>query len=287
LARPAHPHLISDKFQTMIAIDEPARPARALRLGAPNWIGTWTLIGKEVRRFLKVWTQTIGGPICSALLFLGIFLVAVGPSAPVVSELAFVTFMAPGLIMMTMVQNAFANSSSSLMISKVQGNIVDVLMPPLTPLEMMAGYVGGGLVRSLALGLALGLIMWPIAHFAVHDLFFLVLHAIGASVLLALLGIIAAIIADKIDHLAAFTNFVVTPLAFLSGTFYSIHRLPEWLQLLCQLNPIFYLIDGFRYGLTGHADGYLWVGALVIYTLVGVLGFVCHRMIRTGYKLKP
>ena len=272
----------------MIAIEPTAapRPRRGF-LGDTNWIGTWTLIEKEIRRFLKVWTQTLAGPICSALLFLGIFVVAVGPSAPVISDLPFVTFMAPGLMMMTIVQNAFANSSSSLMISKIQGNIVDVLMPPLTPLEMITGYVGGGLARGLVLGLALGLILWPIAHFHVHDFGFLILHMVGASVLLSILGLIAAIIAEKIDHLAAFTNFVVTPLAFLSGTFYSIHRLPDWLQTLCQVNPIFYMIDGFRYGLTGHADGHLWVGALVVYGLIAVLGLICHRMIRTGYKLKP
>lgn len=271
----------------MIAMDDTRRPATLSEAGGgPNWIGTWTLIEKEVRRFLKVWTQTLAGPVCSALLFLGIFVVAIGPSAPVISDLPFVTFMAPGLMMMTMVQNAFANSSSSLMISKVQGNIVDVLMPPLTPFELIIGYVGGGLARGLGLGLVLGLILWPIANLAVHDLGFLVLHAVGASVLLAILGLIAAVIAEKIDHLAAFTNFVVTPLAFLSGTFYSIHRLPEWVQLLCQINPIFYMIDGFRYGLTGHADGHLWVGAVVVYGLIAVLGFICHTMLKRGYKLK-
>jgi ABC-2 type transport system permease protein len=260
---------------------------RARELGPVNWLGIATLAEKEVRRFLKVWTQTLAGPVCAALLFLGIFVAAVGASLPTVSGLAFVTFMAPGLIMMTVVQNAFANTSSSLMIAKVQGNIVDLLMPPLTPAELLLGYLGGGLARGLVLGLVLGLILLPIAHYQVHDLGLLLLHVVGGSLLMSLLGLIAGIIADKIDHLAAFTNFVVTPLAFLSGTFYSIHRLPEWLQLFCQLNPIFYLIDGFRYGLTGHADGVLWVGALVVWGLVALLWLVCHRMLRTGYKLKP
>ncbi|MGD9537289.1 MAG: ABC transporter permease [Alphaproteobacteria bacterium] len=268
-------------------MEQPLTIPGAREMGAVNWLGVWTLFEKEVRRFLKVWTQTILAPMATALVFLGVFAVAIGPTQPATGDLGFLTFMGPGLIMMTMVQNAFANTSSSLMIAKIQGNIVDILMPPLKPGELLAGLVGGGLVRSLTVGLLLSLIMLPISHFHVHDLGYLVLHAFGAGVILSLVGLLTAIVAEKFDHLAAITNFVVTPAALLSGTFYSIERLPEWLQLVCQLNPIFYLMDGFRYGLTGHADGYLWVGIIVVLGLAAVLWLAAHWMLRTGYKLKP
>jgi ABC-2 type transport system permease protein len=268
-------------------MDQPLTIARARAMGAVNWLGTWTLFEKEVRRFLKVWTQTILAPMATALVFLGIFAAAIGPTQPATGGLDFLTFMGPGLIMMTMVQNAFANTSSSLMIAKIQGNIVDILMPPLKPGELLIGLVGGGLLRSLVVGLLLALVMLPISHYEVAHLGYLVLHALGVGVILSLVGLIAAIVAEKFDHLAAITNFVVTPAALLSGTFYSIERLPDWLQLVCQLNPIFYMIDGFRYGLTGHADGHLWIGIVVVLALVAALWSAAHWMLKTGYKLKP
>jgi ABC-2 type transport system permease protein len=194
--------------------------------------------------------------------------------------------MAPGLIMMAILQNSFANTSSSLMISKVQGNIVDVLMPPFTANELLIGVAAGGVSRGLAVGLTLGLVMLAFVPLGVHDFGMLLFHAVGASLLLSLIGIATAIWAEKFDQLAAITNFVVTPLAFLSGTFYSIERLPDALQVASQFNPFFYLIDGFRYGFIGHADGSLAVGAGVVIGANLALWLLCHRILSTGYRLK-
>jgi ABC-2 type transport system permease protein len=195
-------------------------------------------------------------------------------------------FMAPGLIVMAMMQNAFANTSASLMISKVQGNVVDVLMPPLSPSELLIGFAMGGVSRGLVVALVLSLVILPFVDLEVHHIGFLLFHAIGASLLLSLLGLLTAIWAEKFDQLAAVTNFVITPLAFLSGTFYSIERLPEPLLTASKYNPFFYLIDGFRYGMIGHADGSLAVGASVVIGCVVVMWLICLKILTKGYRLK-
>jgi ABC-2 type transport system permease protein len=194
--------------------------------------------------------------------------------------------MAPGLIVMAMMQNAFANTSASLMISKVQGNVVDVLMPPLSPSELLIGFAMGGVSRGLVVALVLSLVILPFVDLEVHHIGFLLFHAIGASLLLSLLGLLTAIWAEKFDQLAAVTNFVITPLAFLSGTFYSIERLPEPLLTASKYNPFFYLIDGFRYGMIGHADGSLAVGASVVIGCVVVMWLICLKILTKGYRLK-
>ena len=255
-------------------------------IGAVNWLGLWTLYMKEVRRFLNVFTQTLLAPMITTLLFLAIFTLALGRAVQQVGGVSFAEFLAPGLIMMAMVQNAFANTSSTIVISKVQGNIVDVLMPPLTAWEFTAGVVGGGLTRGLLVGLVVGCGMWVFVPLSIHAPLLILFHAVGASLMLALLGMIGGIWAEKFDHIAAVTNFVITPFSFLSGTFYSIERLPESWHAVALLNPFFYMIDGFRYGFIGHADGSLWVGLAVV---AGVnLGLWClaHRMVATGYRLK-
>ena len=255
-------------------------------IGWVNWRGLWTLYLREVRRFLNVYTQTLVAPVITALLFLAIFVLALGRQLSGLGGVTFAEFLMPGLAMMAIMQNAFANTSSSLVIAKVQGNIVDILMPPLSPGELTLGMAGGGLSRGLLVGLTVSLAMAPFVPIGLHDPLLVVFHAVNASLMLALLGMAGGIWSEKFDHIAAVTNFVVTPMTFLSGTFYSIERLPENWQFVALLNPFFYLIDGFRYGFIGHADGSLAVGAAVVLATNAGLFLLVYRMIATGYRLK-
>jgi ABC-2 type transport system permease protein len=188
--------------------------------------------------------------------------------------------------MMAMAQNAFANTSSSIVISKVQGNIVDVLMPPLSPAELTLGYALGGATRGLVVGMVVALAMWAVVPVRIHVLSYVLFHAGAASLLLSLLGLAGGIWSEKFDHIAAVTNFVVTPLSFLSGTFYSVERLPESWRFIAHFNPFFYMIDGFRYGFVGHADGSLATGLVVLTLANAALLWLCHAMFASGYKLK-
>jgi ABC-2 type transport system permease protein len=261
-------------------------PPRLRRFGAVNWLGLWTLYTREVRRFLKVSMQTVGAPVVTTLLFLAIFLLALGGQQRRVAGIPYVEFLAPGLIMMAMAQNAFANTSSSLMIAKVQGNIVDVLMPPLSPFELTWGFALGGVTRGLVVGLVVAAAMALATPLHLPHPAFAVFHAVAASLFLSVLGMLGGIWADKFDHIAAVTNFVVTPLSFLSGTFYSVERLPGSWHLLAHANPFFYMIDGFRYGFIGHADGSLAAGIAMMIGINTFLLLLCHRMVARGYKLK-
>ena len=255
-------------------------------MGAVNWIGLWTLYLREVRRFVKVYTQTLMAPVVTTLLFLAVFTLALGGTVRTVAGIPFMEFLAPGLIVMSIVQNAFANTSSSIMISKIQGNIIDTLMPPFTAHELTFGFAMGGATRGVAVGIVVGLCMTPFVTLEVQHPGFIVYHAVMASVMLSLLGTIGGIWSEKFDHIAAVTNFVVTPLSFLSGTFYSIQRLPEAVQIAAHFNPFFYLIDGFRYGMIGHADGSLAVGAAVVLGCVFVMWLICLKILTKGYRLK-
>jgi ABC-2 type transport system permease protein len=263
----------------------PAAPAPRV-IGLVNWIGVWTLYSKEVRRFIKVSTQTILAPVVTVLLFLAIFSLALGRSGSQVAGMPFEEFLAPGLIVMAMIQNAFANTSSSMMISKIQGNIVDMLMPPLSPGELTFGYAVAGATRGIVVGVVTGVVLWLFVGFGIHHVGFVLFHAAAASLMLALLGLMGAIWADKFDHIAAVTNFVITPLSFLSGTFDSIDRLPGAWHLVAHLNPFFYMIDGFRYGVTGHADSDPLLGVVVLVVINVVLWGCCHLMFKRGYKLR-
>jgi len=262
------------------------------RFGAVNWIGFWTLYKKEVRRFLKVAFQTVCAPVISTLLFLMVFLVALGQERDSVNGLPYVVFLAPGLVMMAILNNAFANSSSSLVISKVQGNVVDFLMPPLSAAELTGGFVLGAATRGLAVGAVTAATIAAVMAWAnepmslAHPLVALYFAA-AASILLGILGVIAGVWAEKFDQLAAVTNFVITPMSFLSGTFYSIRNLPEAFYAASQWNPIFYLIDGLRFGFTGVADSDVGRGAAFVFALNVVLLYACYRMFKSGYKLKP
>lgn len=251
-----------------------------------NWIGLWTLYSREVRRFGKVYTQTVIAPVVTTLLFLAVFALALGQGRPDVHGVPFMEFLAPGLIMMAILQNAFANTSSSIVIAKVQGNIVDTLMPPLSAHELTFGIALGGATRGVVVGAAVAAAMAFFVPLHLHHLGYIVFHAAAAALMLSLLGCIGGIWSDKFDHIAAVTNFVVTPLSFLSGTFYSLERLPPLFQTVAHLNPFFYAIDGFRYGFLGHSDVMPILGVTVMAATDAVLWWVCYRMFATGYKLK-
>ena len=258
------------------------------RIGAVNWVGLRTHYNKEVWRFMKVWTQTVAAPAVTTLLFMAIFALALGGAGRIVGDTPFQQFLAPGLMMMAIIQNAFANTTSSILISKVQGNIIDVLMPPLSPGELTIGYTLGGITRGVAVGLAVGAAFWlaPTVTVSIAHLWAVVYFAVSAAAMLSLVGILTGVWAAKFDHAAAITNFVVVPLSLLSGTFYSIERLTESWQLVSQFNPFFYMIDGFRYGFIGIADGNLLIGVAVTLLLNIGLWIWVHMVFKTGYKLK-
>ncbi|TWB22563.1 ABC-2 type transport system permease protein [Nitrospirillum amazonense] len=255
-------------------------------LGAINWVGFTTLTKREIRRFLKVWVQTIAAPVVTTLLFYSVFALALGGVVRMVGDVPFLRFLGPGLIMMGMAQNAFANTSSSVLVSKVQGNIVDVLMPPLSPFEFVSAFVTGGVVRGLMVGVVTWVVIQLVVPLGLHAPLYVLFHAVMASMLLSLLGLIGGIWADKFDHMAAITNFVITPLSFLSGTFYTLDSAPRFFHTVAHVNPFFYFIDGFRYGFIGRTDGTLGTGIAVMLGINLVLWLVALRMVSTGYKLK-
>lgn len=257
------------------------------RIGRVNWLGVWTLYCKEVQRFLKVVLQTVLAPAVTAVLFFTIFTLAFVGASRTVGDIPFAQFLVPGLIMMAIVQNSFANTSSSLLIGKVQGNIVDVLMPPLSPGELTIAFALGGLSRGLLVAVSVAVPLYPFVEITLHHPLIAVYFAVMASLLLSFIGMLGGIWADKFDHMAAVTNFVIMPLSFLSGTFYSIQRLPELWQQISQFNPFFYMIDGFRYAFIDHADGSIALGMAVLLGLNILLGLTCLWVFRRGYRLKP
>ncbi len=256
------------------------------RFGRVNWLGLGTLAKREVLRFLAVWTQTLLAPLVTAGLFLLIFSIAIGPSRGAVMGVPFLTFLIPGIMMMTVIQNAFANTSSSIVISKVQGNIVDTLMPPLSPMELVLGYLAGAVARGLCVAVAITIALALVLGQGVaHPLWALTFVLLGGAMMGAV-GIVAGIFANKFDQMAAITNFIVTPLAFLSGTFYSVEALPESLQSFTRVNPIFYLIDGTRYGMIGVSDSAPVAGLMVVSAVTAALMATAYAMLKTGYRLK-
>ncbi|GJL85368.1 MAG: transport permease protein [Micavibrio sp.] len=251
-----------------------------------NRVGLYTLIHKEVGRFMSVYLQTLAAPVITTLLFYTIFALAFGGLTRTIGGVSFMEFLAPGLIMMTMVQNAFANSSSSIVIAKMQGNIVDVLMPPLSAGELYTGYILGSVIRGLAVGLVTALVMALFVPIHIHSFAVVIIFAVLGNMLLGSLGIAAGIWAEKFDHVATVTNFIITPLTFLSGTFYSVEQLPGLWRVVADYNPFFYMIDGFRAGFIGHADSNIVVGIAILVAINVVLMALCLWMIRTGYKIK-
>ena len=265
-----------------IAVTPPAPRA----YNGANWEGLRTLYLREVRRFWKVGTQTLAAPVVTALLYMLVFVVAVQGARPPVEGVVFATFVAPGLIMMQILSNAFSNSSSSLLQAKMNGLIGDFIMPPLTPIEQVAGFVLGAATRGVAVGAVTALAVLPFAHLAVAHLWAILYFSLAASLIMGMLGLMAAIWSVKFDHIAAVGNFVVMPMTFLSGTFYLVARLPEPFRTASKFNPFFYLISGFRYGFIGQIDGSLAIGVAYSAVLMALLGAVCLWMFATGYRMK-
>jgi ABC-2 type transport system permease protein len=251
-----------------------------------NLVGLWTLYLKEVRRFLKVFTQTLLAPVITTLVFLAIFALALGRTDRMIGDIPFLEFLAPGLVMMAIVQNAFANTSSSIMIAKIQGNIVDYLMPPLSSRELLFGLAMGGVTRGMLVGAAVFVAMTPFVDMSLEHPLLFVFAVLAASLMLSLLGLLGALWAEKFDHIAAVTNFVITPLSFLSGTFYSITALPEPFHAVALANPFFYMIDLIRFAVTGHHDGPVGVGIVVLVCADLALWLFALHLLRIGYKLK-
>ena len=253
-----------------------------------NWGGLKTLYVKEVRRFFKVQLQTIWAPAMTTLLFLVIFTVALGRSGRLVMGAPFADFLAPGLIVMGMIQNAFANSSFSLLVGKIQGTIVDYLMPPLSNGELIAGLIGASVTRAFLVGGAVWAVMlfWPGVHVAPLHLWAILWFGLMGATMLAFLGLITSIWAEKFDHAAAVSNFVVAPLALLSGTFYSIEQLSPAFRAVSHANPFFYVISGFRYGFLGAADSPVAFGALLLLAINMGLCALCYALLRSGWKIK-
>ena len=278
---------MSLREQTKTLLEPQAPPPYAeRRIGRVNWRGLYTLYLKEIWRFWKVITQTVLAPAVTTLLFMAIFTLAIGNRGRVAADIPFESFLAPGLIVMAILQNAFANTSSSIMIAKVQGNIVDVLMPPLSAGELTFAYAMGGVTRGILVGLVVAVALVPFVHTGFSHIWAVVYFSLGAALMLSLLGILTGIWAEKFDHTAAITNFVITPLSFLSGTFYSIERLPDLWGKISQFNPFFYMIDGVRYGFIGRSDGSILTGVLVVAGLNLTLWILCHKLFKSGYKLR-
>ncbi len=268
-------------------IGQSLSPYAAKRIGPINWLGVWTLYKKEIHRFCKVFGQTVLSPVITTALFMTVFTVALGGSGRYAGDISFELFLAPGLVIMAVLQNAFANTISSLMTAKMQGNIVDLLLAPIGAGEMTLAITMAAVTRAALVGVFVTLSMFLFVDLNIAHIWALLYYGLSAAVMLALLGMIAGIWAEKWEQSSSITNFVIVPLSFLSGTFYSIDRLPGIWHTISQLNPFFYLIDGFRYGIIDQADGNLLIGIIYIAVLNSILGFVCYRMLSSGYKLRP
>ena len=263
------------------------KPGEATLQGV-NWGGLNTLYIKEVRRFFKVQMQTVWAPAVTTMLFLVIFTVALGREGRTVLGAPFADFLAPGLIVMAMLQNSFANSSFSLLVGKIQGTIVDYLMPPLSTGELIAGLVGAAVTRAFLVGGAVWLAMafWPGVSVELRHPLAALWFGLMGSLLLAFLGLLTSIWAEKFDHAAMISNFVVAPLSLLSGTFYAIDQLSPAVAAVSHANPFFYVISGFRYGFLGVTDSPLLVGAGLLLALNIGLWALCYALLRSGWKIK-
>ncbi len=256
------------------------------KFGRVNWLGLFTLYKKEVMRFVSIYKQTIIAPVISMLLFLAIFSISVGEFRPQINGVSFISFIIPGLIMNAMMQNAFANSSSSLLVAKIQGNIVDILMPPISAAELMLALTMGGASRGLVVGLSTGIVMIYFVDVPIQHFWVIIVFAILGSMVMSLMGLLAGIWAEKFDHLNTVTTFIILPATFLSGTFYSISQLPDFAKTITAFNPFFYLIDGFRYGFIGKIESSLPLAITVGIVTCLILWVWTYSLLKRGYRLK-
>ena len=257
------------------------------KFGYVNWIGTYSLWLKECKRFLNVWIQTIFSPLITSLLFLLVLTLAIGKERGEVLGFPFVTFLAPGLICMSaVIQQAFSHSSSSMMIGKIQNTLCDILYAPLTAAEITLAITLASCSRSIVIVFVSILVFYFIVDLNFYSLFHIIIFTLLSSFIMGALGVIIGLWAEKFDHMASATNFIITPLSFLSGTFYTVDRLPGILQKISEFNPFFYMIDGFRYGFLGVSDGSIKFGLYYLTILSFLTWFVAYILFKKGYKIK-
>ena len=256
------------------------------KFGYVNWVGFWTLYKKEVLRFLIVVIQTIISPLVTSLLFLLVISLAIGNDRGNVLGFPFINFLAPGLIAMQVIQQAFSHSASSIMIGKIQGNIVDILYAPLTAGEITMATNLAACTRSFIIALVSIVVFKFIVEIQIYNFLYIIVFTFLGSFILSSIGIIIGLWAEKFDHMASATNFIIVPLSFLSGTFYSISRLPDNLKTISEMNPFFYIIDGFRYGFLGTSDGSIKFGLFYLTILSGLSWYVAYILFKKGYKIK-
>jgi len=256
------------------------------KFGFINWIGFKSLWLKECNRFIVVWQQTLLSPLVSSLLFLSVLTLALGNNRGVVLGYSFINFLAPGLIAMSILTQSFSHSVSSLMIGKIQGNIVDMLYAPLSALEVSMAIILAALTRSFLIAIISIAVFSLIVDITIYNIFYIFVFGFLGAFILGSLGFITGLWAEKFDHTATVTNFIITPLSFLSGVFYSIDKLPELFQKISYINPFFYMIDGFRYGFLGKADGSITVGLTYLIILSIVMWYIAFFLYKKGYKIK-
>ena len=256
------------------------------RFGLVNWVGAVNLYIKEVNRFFVVWAQTLLSPLISSLLFLSVLSLALGNDRGDVLGYSFISFLAPGLIVMSLIGQSFSHSVSSFMIGKMQGNIVDMLYAPLSALEVSFAIILAAVTRSLVIAIISIAVFSIIIDINFYSIFYIFVFGFLSSFILGSLGFITGLWAEKYDHTATITNFVITPLSFLSGVFYSIDKLPVFFKNISLVNPFFYMIDGFRFGFFGTADGSIEFGLIYLTIISVVTWFVSFYLFKKGYKIK-
>tara|TARA_B100000809_G_C15095468_1_gene514817 strand:- start:403 stop:1209 length:807 start_codon:yes stop_codon:yes gene_type:complete len=256
------------------------------RFGIINTIGIYSLYIKECKRFFVVWAQTLLSPLVSSLLFLSVLTLALGDDRGEVLGFSFIEFLAPGLIAMSIITQSFSHSVSSLMIAKIQGNIVDMLYAPLSALEVSLAIILAAVTRSLLIAIISIVVFAVIIEIHIYSIFYIFIFAFLGSFILGGIGFITGLWAEKFDHTATITNFVIQPLSFLSGVFYSIERLPLFFQTVSSINPFFYIIDGFRYGFLGSSDGSISVGLIYLSIIALLVWLASFYLYKVGYKIK-
>ena len=256
------------------------------KFGLINWIGFKSLWLKECNRFIAVWQQTLLSPLVSSLLFLSVLSLALGNNKGDVLEHSFIVFLAPGLIAMSIITQSFSHSVSSLMISKIQGNIVDMLYAPLSALEVSMAIILAALSRAFLIAIISIIVFSMIVKMPISNIYYVFIFGFLSAFILGCLGFITGLWAEKFDHTATVTNFIITPLSFLSGVFYSIKKLPEFFQFISHINPFFYMIDGFRCGFLGTSDGSIKIGLIYLIILSFIMWYIAFYLYRKGYKIK-